>query len=230
VKSTREDGGGSAEVLLNWLPLGAGGHVVAFNGRVFEAICAHRQRRPPAPLFHAALSLRLGTTSYVIEMGPVWGNTAAERGVVVEGPVGLPVLGRSRLFRYEVRAWRGGSIPDLTFAVGEPTVMSRDPAQAANLLALAHQVPPLTWGRDELGLGEMWNSNSLVAWLLLGSGHDLRHISPPARGRAPGWDSGITLALRTRGRADHRGIEERLRRGHRPQASSPRRRESLSPD
>ncbi len=195
MKPTPEYGGGSAEVLLHWLPLGAGGHVVAFNGRVYEAICARRQRRRRAPLFHAALSVRLGRVSYAIEMGPVWGNASAERGVVVEGPVGLPALGRSRLFRYEVRAWRGGSIPDLIFAAGEPTVMSRDPARAANLLALVGQVPPLTWGRDELGLGEMWNSNSLAAWLLLRSGHDLRHTRPPARGRAPGWGSGIALAL-----------------------------------
>jgi hypothetical protein len=195
VNPTPQNGDGPAQVLLHWLPLGAGGHVVAFNGRVYEAICARRQHRRPAPLFHAALSLRLGKASYVIEMGPVWGNAAAERGVVVEGPVGLPALGRSRLFRYEVRAWLGGSIPDLKFAVGEPTVMSRDPARAANLLVLVHQVPPLTWGRDELGLGEMWNSNSIIAWLLLRSGHDLRHTRPPARGRAPGWGSGIALAL-----------------------------------
>jgi hypothetical protein len=195
VNPTPHNGDGPAQVLLHWLPLGAGGHVVAFNGRVYEAICARRQHRRPAPLFHAALSLRLGTASYVIEMGPVWGNAATERGVVVEGPVGLPALGRSRLFRYEVRAWLGGSIPALKFAVGEPTVMSRDPARAANLLALVHQVPPLTWGRDELGLGEMWNSNSIIAWLLLRSGHDLRHTRPPARGRAPGWGSGIALAL-----------------------------------
>lgn len=187
--------GGSAEVQLHWLPLGAGGHVVAWNGRVYEAICARRQHRRRAQLFHGALSLRLGRASYVVEMGPAWGNASGERGVVVEGPVGLPALGRSRLFRYEVRAWRGGSIPDLEFAVGEPMVMSRDPTRAANLLALTHQVPPLTWGRDELGLGEMWNSNSIIAWLLLRSGHDLQNARPPGRGRAPGWDSGIALAL-----------------------------------
>jgi hypothetical protein len=197
-------------VLLNWLPLGAGEHVVAFNGRVYEAICARRQHRRRAPLFHAALSLRLGKAFYVIEMGPVWGNAAAERGVVVEGPVGLPALGQLRLFRYEVRAWRGGSIPDLTFAVGEPTVMSRDPARAANLLALVRQVPPLTWGRDELGLGEMWNSNSLVAWLLLRSGHDLRHTRPPPRGWTPGWRSGIALAL---------SMDDRVQAGSRPSST-----------
>jgi hypothetical protein len=194
VNRTTENGGGSAEVLLHWLPLGAGGLVVAFNGRVYEALSARRQHRRRAPLFHAALSLRLDGVPYVSEMGPVWGNAASERGVVVEGPVGLRVLGRSRLFRYEVRAWRGGSIPDLEFAVGEPTVMSRDPAHAADVLALVHEMPPLTWGRDELGLGEMWNSNSLVAWLLVRSGHDLRCARPPASGRAPGWGSGIALA------------------------------------
>jgi hypothetical protein len=88
--------------------------------------------------------------------------------------------------------------------------MSRDPARAANLLALVRQVPPLTWGRDELGLGEMWNSNSLVAWLLLRSGHDLRHTRPPARGRAPGWGSGIALAL---------SMDDRVQAGSRPSST-----------
>jgi hypothetical protein len=41
-------------------------------------------------------------------------------------------------------------------------------------------VVALTWGRDELGLCEMWNSNSIIAWLLLRSGHDLRHTRPPS--------------------------------------------------
>lgn len=197
----------TAEVLLHWLPLGAGGHVVAFNGRVYEALCARHEHRPPTPLFHAALSVRVGTVGHVIEMGPAWGNASAERGVLVEGPVGLRVLGRSRLFRYEVRAWRDGVIPDLAYAVGGPVVMSHDPAQAARLLALVPEVPPLTWGRDELGLGEMWNSNSVIAWLLLGSGHDLGHVDPPDDGRAPGWASGVALAGRPVGslRARARG-------------------------
>jgi hypothetical protein len=184
----------SSEVLLHWLPLGAGGRVVAFNGRVYEAIEARLQRRRPAPLFHAALVVRVDGEAHVIEMGPVWGNDPGDRGVVVEGPVGLPLLGRSRLFRYEVRAWRGGTIDDLAYAVGGPTVMSRDPARAVDVLALVRRVPPLTWGRDELGVGEMWNSNSMVAWLLAGTGHDLTTVNPPGGGRAPGWLSGIALA------------------------------------
>jgi hypothetical protein len=64
------------------------------------------------------------------------------------------------------------------------------------LLQRAREVPALTWGRDELGAGEMWNSNSLVAWLLAGSGHDMTAITPPARGRAPGWAAGLQLARR----------------------------------
>ena len=38
----------TATVELYWIPLGAGGHCVRFNGRVFEAIeaaCQHRPRR-----------------------------------------------------------------------------------------------------------------------------------------------------------------------------------------
>jgi hypothetical protein len=58
--------------------------------------------------------------------------------------------------------------------------------------------PTCTWGRDELGTGDMWNSNSLASWLLAGAGVDLTVVGPPAGGRAPGWDAGIAVALRSR--------------------------------
>jgi hypothetical protein len=102
-------------------------------------------------------------------------------------------LGVSRLFRYEVRRWRDGVIPDRDSAVGGPVHVSTDSMRAVHLLALVPLVPELTWGRDELKLGEMWNSNSLVAWLLAGSGHDVDDLAPPAGGRAPGWDAGLRL-------------------------------------
>lgn len=181
-------------VFLYWLPLGAGGHVVSFNGRVYEAITAWRERREPVPLFHAALEVRSSDVGHVIEMAPVWGNGDDDRGVVGEGPVGLRWLGRSRFFRYEIRVWRAGVIPDAEYAVGGPVTVSEDPDRAAALLSLAPQTPILTWGRDELGAGEMWNSNSLVAWLLAGSGHDTTALHPPLGGRAPGWSSGLKLA------------------------------------
>ena len=63
------------------------------------------------------------------------------------------------------------------------------------MLALVPLVPAVTWGRDELRTGEMWNSNSLVSWLLARSGHDLTAVRPP--GRAPGWQAGLAVAARS---------------------------------
>lgn len=42
----------------------------------------------------------------------------------------------------------------------------------------------------------MWNCNSLVAWLLARSRHDLDHVQPPLAGRAPGWAAGLVVATR----------------------------------
>src|SRR5687767_6098408 len=95
-----------AHVDLYWLPLGAGGSVVRWSGRVYEAIVARRQHRAARDLYHSALGVRLGDERYVIEMAPVWSNGPRDRGVVAEGPVGSRTLGRSRWFRYEVRRWR----------------------------------------------------------------------------------------------------------------------------
>jgi hypothetical protein len=43
---TRSAPAAVAGVDLYWLPLGAGGHSVRLNGRVFEAIAARLARRP----------------------------------------------------------------------------------------------------------------------------------------------------------------------------------------
>jgi hypothetical protein len=182
---------------LYWLPLGAGGHVVRFNGLVYEAVVARLERRAPRPLFHSALEVRLTGARWVVEMTPAWGNAAPDRGVVVEGAVGARVLGRSRLFRYEVRRWRGGTIGGVAEAVGGARPIRSDAVSARALLALVPLVPALTWGRDELHAGEMWNSNSLVSWLLASSGHDPTAAAPPRSGRAPGWRAGLVTAART---------------------------------
>jgi hypothetical protein len=186
----------TAHVDLYWLPLGAGTVVVRWSGRVYEAIVARRQHRAAGALFHAALRVRLGDEQHVIEMAPVWGHGSGDRGVVGEGPVGARRLGRSPLFRYEVRRWRDGVIPDLVYAVAGPRRLSTDPGRARALLDLVPRFPNVTWGRDELAAGEMWNSNSLVAWLLARSGHDVRQIQPPDGGRAPGWSAGLVVAAR----------------------------------
>jgi len=132
----------------------------------------------------------------VIEQGPVWNMKEPDRGVVCEGPVASRWLGRSRLFRYEVRRWRNGVIPDVSSAVDSPQRLSADAAQAQLLLDLVPACPTVTWGLDELHAGEMWNSNSLISWLLNRSGHDTGPLTPPRRGRAPGWFAGLVVAGR----------------------------------
>jgi hypothetical protein len=188
-----------SRVDLYWLPLGAGGHVVRWNGRAYEAWAARRARRPRQALFHSALDVTAGGERHVIEMAPTWSGPR-EHGAVSTGPVGLVWLGRSRWFTYDVRCWRDGVIPDLAEAVASPRRLSEDGRRARRLLQLTAWVPSLTWGRDELGTGDMWNSNSIVAWLLVRSGHDVSAVAPPGNGRAPGWAAGLELAARqTRG-------------------------------
>ena len=185
-----------ASVDLYWLPLGAGGHLVRWNGRAFEAIVARREHRAARDLYHAALEVRLDDQRFVVEMGPVWQSKDPARGVVAEGPVGARILGRSALFRYEVRRWQGGVIPDIAEAVASPQRVSQQARVARRLLDLVPEVPTLVWGRDELAAADMWNSNSLVAWLLARTGHDAASIHPPRTGRAPGWRAGLVLAER----------------------------------
>jgi hypothetical protein len=182
---------------LYWLPLGAGGHFVRRNGRVYEALTARVQRRPPADLYHAALQVELPAGTFVIEQAPVRDRRGGERGVVAEGPVGARWAGRFRIFRYEIRLWRGGRIPDVDEAVDSPRRVSDDERCAQRVLEVLPRVPTPVWGRDELGTGEMWNSNSVIAWALVRSGLDAAAITPPAGGRAPGWNAGIVVAQRT---------------------------------
>ncbi|HEX6698001.1 MAG TPA: hypothetical protein VF080_14435 [Solirubrobacteraceae bacterium] len=181
---------------LYWLPLGAGGWFVRANGRAYEALAARVQRRARCDLYHSALEVRVAGERYVIEQAPVWNLKERERGVVAEGPVGAPWLGRFKAFRYEVRRWRDGAIPDRGAAVDSPRRLSSDPDRARALLDLVPRFPTATWGRDEQRAGEMWNSNSLTSWLLARSGHETSAIAPPAGGRAPGWGAGLVVAGR----------------------------------
>ncbi|MEI2703040.1 MAG: hypothetical protein V9E83_11645 [Baekduia sp.] len=188
-----------SRVDLLWIPLGAGGRFVARNGRIYEAVAARRRRRRPADLYHSALEVQVDGDRYAIEQGPVWNLKQTDRGVVAVGPVGSPALRRFSAFRYEVRCWRGGVIPDRDAAVESPQRVSSDAGAARRVIELAPEFPTATWGRDEQRTGEMWNSNSLVSWLLTRSGHDIAAIGPPAGGRAPGWSAGIVVAGRSGG-------------------------------
>ena len=186
----------AAAVDLYWLPLGAGGHFVRFNGRAYEAVAARIERRSPADIYHAALQVRVPEGSFAIEQTPVPDLDGKRRGVVAEGPVGSRRLARLRIFRYEIRRWQGGQIPDLGEAVDSPRRLSATEDRARRLLRVVPQVPTPVWGRDELETGEMWNSNAVISWVLARAGFDAESVEPPPGGRAPGWRAGLIVARR----------------------------------
>ena len=181
---------------LLWIPLGAGTSVptVRWSGRAYEALVSARERRERLDLYHAALELSVDGDHYVVEMTPAWGP-AHQPHAVASGPVGMRPLGRFPLFRYEVHCTRDGVIPDRDHAVTVHRVSQAEEI-ARRALALAPRVPTATWGRDELGTGEMWNSNSVVAWVLSRAGAVTADLAPPAGGRAPGWRGGLEVAER----------------------------------
>lgn len=183
-----------------WIPLGAGagGGLVRWSGRIYEAIAARVAGRARCDLFHSAMIVTVDGSRTAVEMAPVWTKTG-ERGVVAEGPVGGRLFGRSRLFRYEIRRWVGGTIPDADAAVDGPVTVTTRSDDARRTLELVPDFPTLVWGRDELDTGDMWNSNSLVSWLLTQVDVDLTDIRPPQGGRAPGWDAGVIAANRPSG-------------------------------
>jgi hypothetical protein len=187
----------AASVDLYWLPLGAGGHSVRLNGRIFEALVARLEKRAAKDLYHSALVVRVPEGEFVIEQAPVRDGDGARRGVVAEGVVGSHWARSLRIFRYEVRRWRDGLIPDVDEAVDSPQRLTDDLFLAHRFLDLVPEVPTPVWGRDELQAGEMWNSNSVISWLIARSGLDAETIHPPAGGRAPGWNAGLAVARRS---------------------------------
>jgi hypothetical protein len=166
------------------------------SGWVYEAAVAIARQRPRSALYHSALEVRTPEGRWVIESAPIRDRSGQERGVVAEGPVGTRWAGRFRVFRYEIRRWKGGTIPDASFAESSPIRVTDDPGSASRVLDTVSTVPSLVWGRDELGTGDMWNSNSLVSWTLACAGIATDGIRPPPGGRAPGWDAGLVAARR----------------------------------
>ena len=202
---TRPDGAPpEAGVELYWLPPGAGGWFVRLNGRIWEALHALLEHRRPLDLYHTALVVRVPEGRFVIENSwPIPAGDGTARGVVVQGPVASRRLARWRVFRYEVRRWLDGVIADADEAVASPQPLTDDLAVARRLLQLVGDLPTPVWGRDELGTGEMWNSNSVIAWLLAQTGLPTDVIRPPAGGRAPGWSAGLITAHRRPVREPH---------------------------
>lgn len=184
-----------ASVDLYWIPLGAGASVVRASGAIFEALMASARHRPRCQLYHSALVVTHETDTYAIEMTPEPDDRGRlDRGVVAGGAVGTAAAARFRTFRYEIRCWPGGVIPDLGDAVASPVRLSTDPDDAARIVTLAPRVPTPVWGRDELHTGEMWNSNSVTSWLLARTGLATAGCEPPPGGRAPGWNAGLVAS------------------------------------
>lgn len=117
-----------AGIDLYWIPLGAGGSgFVRLNGRIYEAIKARLERRRPLAIYHTALQVHVSDGRFVVEtMWPSPDSNTASRGVVLEGAVGSRLLARLLTFRYEVRRWHNGVLPDADEAVGGPQRVSDD--------------------------------------------------------------------------------------------------------
>jgi hypothetical protein len=135
-------------------------------------------------------------SSYGFPRVALWSKTA--------GPSLTPTARRAAWpwrARWAAAGWGAGGcsatrIADASEAVASPQLLSQDPVVAHRLLALVDSLPSPVWGRDELGTGEMWNSNSVIAWLLAQSGLPTDAIRPPAGGRTPGWQAGLVTARR----------------------------------
>src|SRR5262249_30671681 len=196
---------------LYWLPLGTGGLVIRPVGIAFEALAARVASRSRLDLYHAALDVRTPGARFVVEAMPsVFGRAArAGGGVIADGPMAVSHTQRLRLLRYELRCWRDGTIADADLAVESPLRVSDDAQAAVRLLELASSVPMCTWGRDELGAGEMWTSNSVVAWLVARARAANGEVQPPAGGRAPGWSAGLRIAARDATGRERRGRARR---------------------
>ena len=182
---------------LYWIPLGSGAQVVRISGRAFESLSAVLQRRPRRDLYHSALVAFTSDAAFTIEMTPIPDAGGGEdRGVVAEGTVGTRWARRFRIFRYEIRRWRDGVIPDISYAIASPVRVTDDDALTRKILDLVPLVPTPVWGRDELHAGDMWNSNSVTAWLVDCAGLETAAGRFSNGGRVSGWDAGVTVAKR----------------------------------
>jgi hypothetical protein len=94
-------------------------------------------------------------STVVIEQAPVRDDRGERRGVVARGPVGIRWAGRFQIFRYEIRRWRDGRIPDIDEAVDSPRRLTNERSRAQRVLDLVPQVPTPVWGRDDLKTGDM---------------------------------------------------------------------------
>jgi hypothetical protein len=162
----------------------------------WERLRALKAGRSPRELLHVALEVQLdSSTKFVIELVPAgFGPARTSTGVVGNGPILSRALGWMRMFQYEIRRWKNGVVEAKDKSTRPPStyVITRD--QALQIIDGASRAPRHPWGQDVLGNGDMWNSNSLVSFVLVSAGMDPAAIEPPASADWPGWDTGVALA------------------------------------
>ena len=203
---------------LLWIPLGAGSAlpIVRWNGNLYEALVARRERRSRLDLYHAALEVWAFGARSVVEMTPAWGSSHSPEGAVASGPVGMRFLGRSKLFRYEVHCWRDGTIPDREYAVGGAQVLTNDGQVARRVLDLAPDFPTAVWGRDDIGTDDM--ELQLVGRMAAGSRRDPVRGPHPSVPRPCSWMGGGARCCGF----DHQRVTRWASRRRFPRASVPR--------
>lgn len=183
-------------VEIYWLPLGVRGGWIRIGGQVYEALSAFVARRARRDLYHSVLEVRASGGRFVIEMGPAVDDGLASRGVVARGVVGVAWAAVLRMFRYEIRCWRGGTSA-FAYAV-ESRRLTQEGDVADRVLEIIQGVPTPLWGRDQLRAGEMWTCNSVISWLIARAGLDsVGSLGPPRGGRAPGWHAGLVIGKRS---------------------------------
>src|SRR3954465_12138899 len=98
-----------AWVDLYWLPLGAGGHSVRFNGKVYEWLASRREHRRPCDIYHSALVVHLDGVDWTVEMGPGGNVDAPPDAPACTGAGGAPGVGRLPGIPLGVRLLPGGA-------------------------------------------------------------------------------------------------------------------------
>ena len=167
----------------HWIPLGAGGHSVRVNGIVCEVISSLIQRRPRQRLPRRPGDPRPERT--VRDRDDTGPERARLERVSWRGG-SRDAIGRStRILRYESAGDPTASSPTWGDAVASPVRISDDPPWHSASWGCSLDAEP-TWGRDELGTGEMWTCNSVM------SGSHPR-LGLPGRDRLPPTRAGTRM-------------------------------------
>ena len=142
------------------------GHPLRLHGQLCGAACSTRTVRTPSGRARSGVAGKCGSRC------------------------GLPPVGSASGGPVRRRARDGRRLSD---CAGRGSPDGRRPHGGGGAATI---VPTPVWGRDECRAGEMWNSNSLTAWLIARCGLPTESIRPPPGGRAPGWRAGLVVARR----------------------------------